>query len=236
MGIVHHTATLSPTKQELVEAWLPSRSWAEGRKVTGKVGEYRFDDPAGEVGIETCWSAPTTARAPRRSAHLPCRASRRRGGWLVGTTEHSVLGPRWVYDGCGDPVWAAALVQAISRAGDRHRSSSSRTAGASTYLRIQVRGSGSDDSAPQVTSIDRVVDEGAVTVVTAGDVGIAVARVVGPPVGNGPHLSGSVGDSDETDGAGRAARPEDRAPAAPGSASVTRPRRRAPRGCPPCGR
>jgi hypothetical protein len=49
-----------------------------------------------------------------------------------------------------------------------------------------------------VTSIDRVVDEGAVTVVTAGDVEIAVARVVGAPVGNGPHLSGSVGDSDET--------------------------------------
>ena len=27
---------------------------------------------------------------------------------LVGATEHSELGPRWVYDGCGDPVFAVA--------------------------------------------------------------------------------------------------------------------------------
>ena len=43
-----------------------------------------------------------------------------------------------------------------------------------------------------------MADEGAVTVVTAVDVEIAVARVVGTPLGDGPHLSGTVGDSDET--------------------------------------
>ena len=199
MGIVHHTATLSPTKQELVEAWLPSRSWAEGRKVTGKVGEYRFDDPAGEVGVETIlWRTDddTVLQTPLTYRAAPLDGAE---AYLVGTSDHSVLGQRWVYDGCGDPVWAAALVDAISTGGRQAQmfiEQDGRRVDAPP--RIQVRGSGSDDSAPQVTSIDRVVDEGAVTVVTAGDVEIAVARVVGAPVGNGPHLSGSVRDSDET--------------------------------------
>jgi hypothetical protein len=199
MGIVHHTATLSPTKQELVEAWLPSRSWAEGRTVTSKVGEYRFDDPAGEVGVETIlWRTDddTVLQTPLTYRAAPLDGAE---AYLVGTTDHSVLGQRWVYDGCGDPVWAAALVDAISTGG-RQAQMFIEHDGRRVDVppRIQVRGSGSDDSAPQVTSIDRVVDEGAVTVVTAGDVEIAVARVVGAPVGNGPHLSGSVGDSDET--------------------------------------
>ena len=36
---------------------------------------------------------------------------------LVGTTEHSVLGPRWVYDGCADPVAMHALATAILTGG-----------------------------------------------------------------------------------------------------------------------
>ena len=30
MGLVHFRATLEPSKQDLVVAWLPSRSWAPG--------------------------------------------------------------------------------------------------------------------------------------------------------------------------------------------------------------
>jgi hypothetical protein len=36
---------------------------------------------------------------------------------LIGTTEHSVLGSRWVYDATGDPVYVAALVDVIRSAG-----------------------------------------------------------------------------------------------------------------------
>ena len=199
MGIVHHTATLSPTKQELVEAWLPSRSWAEGRRVAAKVAEYRFDDPDGEVGVETIlWRTDdgTVLQTPLTYRSAPLDGAE---AHLVGTTDHSVLGQRWVYDGCADPVWAATLVDTISTGGQQ----------AQMYIeqdgrrvdvppRMQVRGSGSDDSAPRVTGIDGVSDDGAVTVVTADEVEIAVARVVGAPLGNGPHLSGSLGDSDET--------------------------------------
>ncbi|MGF9760469.1 hypothetical protein AAII07_35300 [Microvirga sp. 0TCS3.31] len=194
MGIVHHTATLSPTKQELVEGWLPSRSWAEGRQVA----EYRFDDPAGEVGVETIlWRADdgTVLQTPLTYRAAPLDGAQ---GHLVGTTDHSVLGRRWVYDGCGDPVWAATLVEAIS-AGGRQAQMFIEQDGRRVDVppRMQVRGSGSDHAAPQLGSIDRLCDEGAVTVVTADEVEIVVARVVGAPLGSGPHLSGTVGDSDE---------------------------------------
>ena len=118
---------------------------------------------------------------------------------LVGTTDHSVLGH-------------ALGVRRLRRPGlGRHDGHAILTGGPQAQMfieqdgqrvdvppRMQVRGSGRDDSAPRVTRIDGVSDEGAVTVVTACEVEIAVARVVGAPLGNGPHLSGSVGDSDET--------------------------------------
>ena len=46
MGIVHR-ATMSPTKQEIVDGWLASRGWARGRTIVEKVAEYRLDDPDG---------------------------------------------------------------------------------------------------------------------------------------------------------------------------------------------
>ena len=199
MGIVHHTATLSPTKQELVDAWLPGRPWAEGQHVAGKVAEYRFDDPEGEVGVETIlWRTTdgTVVQTPLTYRAAPLDGAE---AHLVGTTDHSVLGQRWVYDGCGDPLWAATLVDTIATGGRQ----------AQMYIeedgrrvdvppRMQVRGSGTEDPAPQLGRIEAVTDEGPVTVVTAGEVDIAVARVVGASLGDGPHLSGSIGDSDET--------------------------------------
>ena len=198
MGIVHHTASLSPTKQELVEAWLPSRSWAAGRRVTGKVGEYRFDDPAGEVGVETIlWLTEdgTVLQTPLTYRAAPLAGAEEH---LVGTTDHSVLGERWVYDGCGDPVWAATLVATITTGGTQ----------AQMYIeqdgrrvvvppRVVVRGSGSHDSAPQVDRVDAVEDAGPVTTVRAGSAVVEVARVVGTPLGDGLQLSGSVGDTGE---------------------------------------
>jgi hypothetical protein len=198
MGIVHHTATLSPTKQELVEAWLPSRSWAAGRHITGKVGEYRFDDPTGEVGVETIlWLTEdgTVLQTPLTYRAAPLAGAE---DHLVGTTDHSVLGERWVYDGCGDPVWAATLVATIAVGGTQ----------AQMYIeqdgrrvdvppRIVVRGSGSHTSAPQVDHVDAVDDAGPVTTVRAGSVVLEVARVVGTPLEGGLQLSGSVGDTGE---------------------------------------
>lgn len=198
MAIVHK-ATLSPSKQELLESWLPTRSWGSGRTVAGKLAEYRFDDPAGEVGVETIlWRTDDGAvlQTPLTYRAAPLEGAER---YLIGTSEHSVLGHRWVYDGCGDPVWAATLIAAILTGGTQ----------AQVFLeqdgervdvppRMQVRGSGGTSNLPEVSSVDSVIDEGTVTLVRAGDLELTLARVVGSPLDGGPTLIGRVGDSEET--------------------------------------
>jgi hypothetical protein len=197
MGLVHHTATLDPTKQELAEAWLSTRPWAPGGAIE-KVGEFRFDDPEGEVGVETIlWRTPdgTVLQVPftYRAAPLPAADAH-----LVGTSDHSALGKRWVYDGCGDPVWAATLATAILTGGTQAQMVIERDGQlVDVPARVQVRGSGSPDAAvPTVASVDAVAEDGPVTTVTAGGLTISVPRVVGTPVSGSATLTGTTGGQD----------------------------------------
>lgn len=111
MAILHH-ATLSPSKLELLTGYL-------GVGALTKVGAYRFDDPDGEVGIETHLVADPDGNV----WHLPLTyRSEPLGGieeWGVGTMEHSVLGRRWVYNGCADPVYAGRLIATILTGGSQ---------------------------------------------------------------------------------------------------------------------
>ncbi|MFI7025982.1 CG0192-related protein [Micromonospora sp. NPDC049900] len=110
-----HRAELRPTKLELLATWLPGRVWYRGDADAEvvRVGAYRFDDPAGEVGIETLLVRAGTG--PVHQVPLTYRGEPLAGAeeWLVGTMEHSALGRRWVYDACGDPVYVAALADAV---------------------------------------------------------------------------------------------------------------------------
>jgi hypothetical protein len=110
-----HRAELHPTKLELLSTWLPGRHWYQGLNDADivRVASYRFDDPAGAVGIETM--LVRAGDGPIFQVPLTYRGAPLDGGdgWLIGTTAHSVLGPRWVYDACGDPVYAATLANAI---------------------------------------------------------------------------------------------------------------------------
>lgn len=114
MALIYR-AELRPTKLELVAAWLPAQPWYEGPAASDveTLASFRFDDPAGAVGIETLLVAVTDGQVYQ--APLTYRGAPLVGAepWLVGTTEHSVLGPRWVYDACADPVYAAALASAV---------------------------------------------------------------------------------------------------------------------------
>jgi hypothetical protein len=197
MALVHR-ATLSPSKQELVESWLPTRSWASGHTVAGKLAEYRFDDPAGEVGVETIlWR---TDRGAILQTPLTYRAAPLDNAetHLIGTSEHSVLGRRWVYDGCGDHVWAATLAETILTGGVQAQMFFEQDGErVDVPPRIQVEGSGSGDEVPDVNSIDSVSEEGTVTVVRAGDLELALARVVGSPLDGAFNLIGRMGDSGE---------------------------------------
>src|SRR5262245_55374707 len=115
MAILHPQADLRPSKLEILTPWLPTRAWYRG--VAGpklvRVAGYRFDDPDGEVGIETL--LVQAGDGPLYQVPLTYRGTPLDGrdDWLVGTMEHSVLGPRWVYDACGDPVYVRALADTI---------------------------------------------------------------------------------------------------------------------------
>jgi hypothetical protein len=113
MAIIHRT-TLKPTKLELLTAWLPSRPWyaGAGEPVLAKAGGFRLDDPEGEVGIEFMVTTDTSGPEPvGYLVPLTYRGAPLDGAEhaLVGTAEHGVLGRRWAYDGCHDPVLVAQL-------------------------------------------------------------------------------------------------------------------------------
>ncbi|WP_330455816.1 1,4-alpha-glucan branching protein [Streptomyces sp. NBC_00820] len=135
MAVIHRT-TLTPTKVELLTAWLPTRPWyrgGSGAPALERSGGFRLDDPEGEVGIEfmvatdTSTPAPTAYLIPLTYRGVPLEGAEHA---LIGTTEHGVLGKRWVYDGCHDPVLttelhaliegrARAMAQSISDTPDR---------------------------------------------------------------------------------------------------------------------
>lgn len=123
MALIHHT-TLKPTKLELLTQWLPSRPWYRGgaaSPVLAKSGGFRLDDPANEVGIEfmvatdtssgeTSSGAPAAYLVPLTYRGAPLEGAE---DALIGTMEHGVLGKRWAYDGCHDPVLVAELLRLI---------------------------------------------------------------------------------------------------------------------------
>ncbi|MFI8338630.1 1,4-alpha-glucan branching protein [Streptomyces sp. NPDC085639] len=115
MAIIHKT-TMSPGKLELLAAWLPAQPWylPTGRPpALARAGGFRLDDPEGEVGIEfmvvtdTSGEEPTAYHVPLTYRGAPLAGAE---AALVGTTEHGVLGRRWVYDGPHDPVLSAQLL------------------------------------------------------------------------------------------------------------------------------
>ncbi|BCJ76085.1 hypothetical protein CS0771_56290 [Catellatospora sp. IY07-71] len=179
MALLHH-ADISPTKLELLAAWLPGRTWFSGdAAAVERVAACRFDDPAGEVGIEMMMVR--AGDGPVLHVPLTYRGAPLAGGeaFLIGTTEHSVLGKRWVYDACGDPVYVSALARAVLTGGTQ----------AEEYFEVdgqkQVRepamtvtGSGSHEQA-LVLDVLRKVTDGDPTVVTADGVELSVVRAVG---------------------------------------------------------
>jgi hypothetical protein len=130
MATIHRT-TMAPTKLELIAGWLPRQPWYRdtGMPPTlSRAGGFRLDDPAGDVGIEFVFVTDgttgdeTTYHVPLayRGAPLPEAED-----GLVGTSEHGVLGTRWIYDAAHDPVAVAQLLDFIcGRAEAQHQSQS----------------------------------------------------------------------------------------------------------------
>jgi hypothetical protein len=181
-----YQAELSPTKLQLVGGWAPSQPWFVGDAVGGLVlvGSYRFDDPEGEVGIETLLvraGGGPVLQVPLTYRAAPLESAR---DWLIGTMQHSVLGERWTYDATGDPVYLAALATTML----------SGTTQVEQWIEIdgvmverqptaRVRGDGADAAASldAPVSVSTQSDESA-TYIDTETHRIVIARVLGDPL------------------------------------------------------
>ena len=116
-----HRADLTPSKLELLAGWAPTQPWFVGDKAAPftTVASFRFDDPDGQVGVETL--LVRAGDGPVMQIPLTYRNEALEGGeeHYLGTMEHSVLGTRHTYDAIGDPVYRAALATAILTGGSQ---------------------------------------------------------------------------------------------------------------------
>jgi hypothetical protein len=123
--------TMEPTKLELLSGWLPQQPWWTGGDRAPRLspaGGFRLDDPEGEVGMEFMFLTDASGEEPV-TYHVPVsyRGAPLDGVQhaLIGTSEHGVLGKRWIYDATHDPVATAALQEFVhGRVQAQHQSQS----------------------------------------------------------------------------------------------------------------
>jgi len=176
-----HNAELRPTKIELLSRWVPTQSWADGVDTSSleSAGAFRFDDPDGEVGLETHLLRAADGQIIQVPLTYRAKALEGAEDSLITTMRHSVLGERWVYDASVDPVFAKTLSSTILRGGEQAEliyvgNGDPQKREATTW----VRGSGSPSNA--VPDVDTVTftHSGDVTTIDAGDVALRLRRVV----------------------------------------------------------
>jgi hypothetical protein len=116
---VHHPARIAPTKLELLQAWVPRQPWAAGADTATitRLGSYRFDDPDGEVGMETHLLGTADEQVLQVALTYRGRPLADADEALITTMTHSTLGLRWIYDGLRDPVYLTALRTTIVTGG-----------------------------------------------------------------------------------------------------------------------
>jgi hypothetical protein len=138
LAVIHHT-TLVPSKLALLTDWLPRQDWwvseLSGPSLA-RVGGFRLDDPAGEVGIEFMVARNDAAREVTAFlVPMTYRGSALAGAdeHLIGTAQHGVLGTRWIYDGTKDPVLLAQLAELIQGRVQAQAQSQSNTPDATVH-------------------------------------------------------------------------------------------------------
>jgi hypothetical protein len=195
MANVYAQATLDPTKRELLNAWLPTRPWFPAEARVAKLRAYRFDDPAGAVGLESFVldvADGVVVHVPLTYRDAPLTGA---DEFLVGTTDHSVLGKRWVYDGCGDPAWAAALATAITTGGAE--ADVIMENGERLEPRVTVKGTGTHHARVAVPDSVQCQDDGPTTLTHIAGLTLATVHVIGTAISPGETLIARWGDGKE---------------------------------------
>lgn len=173
MALIHR-ATIRPTKAELLAEWVPAQPW--GEQEFALVGAYRFDDPDGEVGIET--HVLSTADGHLLQVPLTYRGAPLLDAsqFLICTMEHSVLGRRWIYDATGDPVYARVLASVLL-AGVAQAEEFVEGADAPRDPSVRVTGSGSRSRAvPPISDVSASSDGSTTVLEMSGVPRIVICR------------------------------------------------------------
>ncbi|MFJ2594391.1 maltokinase N-terminal cap-like domain-containing protein [Streptomyces erythrochromogenes] len=197
MAVIHRT-TMSPGKLELLAAWMPSKPWYRGGNapLLAKAGGFRLDDPAGEVGIEfmvvtdTSGDSPVTYQVPMTYRGMPLASA---ADGLIGTSEHGVLGRRWIYDGTHDVVLVEQLLALL--AGRTTAQDQNASDAPDPTVEVRTEGSG----VPQgLTGPGTVTETAEASLVTVGPLAqdgpvstLTLCRVLRP--GPAPEGDGSAG-------------------------------------------
>lgn len=183
MAILHR-AQLTPSKLELIGPWLQQQDWAQPTHgEPERIATYRFDDPEGEVGVETF--ILNAGSGPQLHVPVTYRGAPLHGAeqHLIGTMDHSVLGPRWMYDATGDPVYAQTLASTILSGGteveqyveaDGKREKVPGTA--------HVKGSGSAPHSVALPTTLSTSTSSGVTTITTDTHTLIVLRRIGDPL------------------------------------------------------
>ncbi|KAB1949883.1 maltokinase N-terminal cap-like domain-containing protein [Brevibacterium linens] len=114
-----YAAQLNPGKLDVVTDWVAKQDWVAELDLAANpleaVTAYRFDDPAGEVGMEIhiVKSGDQLLQVPLTYRGEPLEGA---DDAFVANMEHSVLGKRWVYAGMGDPLFRQRLDHTIATA------------------------------------------------------------------------------------------------------------------------
>ncbi len=193
MAVIHRT-TMSPGKFALLAGWLPQRPWyrgGTGAPQLARAGGFRLDDPEGEVGIEfmvvtdAAGDEPVTYLVPLTYRGAPLEGAE---DGLIGTSEHGVLGRRWIYDGTHDLVLVEqllALLAGRTTAQDQNESGTPdptvevRTEGAGVPHGLTGPAAVTDTADASLLTVGPMTEEGPVSTLT-------VCRVLRPaPAGDG---------------------------------------------------
>jgi hypothetical protein len=197
MAIIHRT-TLTPTKLELLTSWLPGRPWYRGTggtPVLSRAGGFRLDDPEGAVGIEfmvvtdESGEEPVAYHVPLSYRGAPLEGA---GQGLIGTTEHGVLGRRWVYDGTHDPVLVAELLALLQGRAEPQAQSLSDTPDPSVTVHFTGTGTAGGVLSADVTDGSDVTRLTVDTTAPARQLTVRVRRVLQPAATAPADASGHV--------------------------------------------
>lgn len=193
MAVIHRT-TMSPGKLELLADWLPQRPWyrgGTGAPQLAKAGGFRLDDPEGEVGIEfmvvtdAAGDGPVTYLVPLTYRGAPLEGA---ADGLIGTSEHGVLGRRWIYDGAHDVVLVEqvlALLAGRTTAQDQNESGIP-----DPTVEVRTEGAGAPQGLTGPATVTDTADASLVTVGPMGQEGPASLLTVSRVLHDGPAPAG----------------------------------------------